>query len=93
MGAAVLVLFGLPGTTAARSAASLQPRWNIWLYGLFVVNFAVLGLPGHQAAVSHRHVRLASRHLVLLRLLLLMPWWSRIGEFKPVPARVTFEPH
>jgi ubiquinol-cytochrome c reductase cytochrome b subunit len=24
---------------------------------------------------------------------LLMPWWSRIGEFKPVPDRVTFQPH
>ena len=24
---------------------------------------------------------------------LLMPWWSRIGEPKPVPSRVTFKPH
>jgi ubiquinol-cytochrome c reductase cytochrome b subunit len=24
---------------------------------------------------------------------LLMPWWSRIGEFKPVPDRVTFAAH
>jgi ubiquinol-cytochrome c reductase cytochrome b subunit len=24
---------------------------------------------------------------------LLMPWWSRIGSFKPVPDRVTFQPH
>jgi ubiquinol-cytochrome c reductase cytochrome b subunit len=24
---------------------------------------------------------------------LLMPWWSRLGEFKPVPTRVTFKPH
>jgi ubiquinol-cytochrome c reductase cytochrome b subunit len=24
---------------------------------------------------------------------LLMPWWSRIGEFKPVPDRVTFKAH
>ncbi|MDP1534884.1 MAG: cytochrome bc complex cytochrome b subunit, partial [Rubrivivax sp.] len=24
---------------------------------------------------------------------LLMPWWSRIGQFKPVPDRVTFTPH
>ena len=21
---------------------------------------------------------------------LLMPWWSRLGEFKPVPDRITF---
>jgi ubiquinol-cytochrome c reductase cytochrome b subunit len=24
---------------------------------------------------------------------LLMPFWSRIGEFKPVPERVVFQPH
>ena len=23
----------------------------------------------------------------------LMPWWSRIGEFKAVPDRVTFQSH
>jgi len=24
---------------------------------------------------------------------LLMPWWSRLGETKPVPDRVIFTPH
>jgi len=24
---------------------------------------------------------------------LLMPWWSRLGTFKPVPDRVQFAPH
>jgi ubiquinol-cytochrome c reductase cytochrome b subunit len=24
---------------------------------------------------------------------LLMPWWSRLGETKPVPARVNFAAH
>ena len=24
---------------------------------------------------------------------LLMPWWSTMGKFKPVPDRVTFKPH
>jgi ubiquinol-cytochrome c reductase cytochrome b subunit len=23
----------------------------------------------------------------------LMPWWSRLGQTKPVPDRVTFAPH
>jgi len=23
----------------------------------------------------------------------LMPWWSRMGSFKPVPDRITFAPH
>ena len=24
---------------------------------------------------------------------LLMPWWSRVGTFKPVPDRVTYAAH
>ena len=24
---------------------------------------------------------------------LLMPWWSRLGQFKPVPERVVFAAH
>jgi ubiquinol-cytochrome c reductase cytochrome b subunit len=24
---------------------------------------------------------------------LLMPWWSRLGTFKPVPERVTYHAH
>jgi ubiquinol-cytochrome c reductase cytochrome b subunit len=24
---------------------------------------------------------------------LLMPWWSRMGDFKPVPDRVVFAAH
>jgi hypothetical protein len=23
----------------------------------------------------------------------LMPWWSRLGEFKPVPQRLTYKAH
>ena len=31
--------------------------------------------------------------LVYFGFFLLMPWWSRIGTFKPVPERVTFKSH
>ena len=31
--------------------------------------------------------------LFYLGFFLLMPWWSRWGDFKPVPSRVTFTPH
>jgi ubiquinol-cytochrome c reductase cytochrome b subunit len=30
---------------------------------------------------------------VYLAFFLLMPWWSRLGKFKPVPERVTFRGH
>jgi ubiquinol-cytochrome c reductase cytochrome b subunit len=31
--------------------------------------------------------------LLYLAFFLLMPWWSRMGDFKPAPARVTFAAH
>jgi len=31
--------------------------------------------------------------LVYFGFFLLMPWWSRIGTFKPVPERVNFSAH
>ena len=31
--------------------------------------------------------------LVYFGFFLLMPWWSRLGTFKPVPDRVTFKSH
>ena len=31
--------------------------------------------------------------LVYLGFFLLMPWWSRMGTFKPVPERVTYTAH
>ena len=31
--------------------------------------------------------------LGLFLFFLLMPWWSRLGEFKPVPKRITFAAH
>ena len=31
--------------------------------------------------------------LVYFGFFLLMPWWSRLGTFKPVPERVTFKSH
>jgi ubiquinol-cytochrome c reductase cytochrome b subunit len=31
--------------------------------------------------------------LLYFAFFLLMPWWSRMGEFKTPPERVTFHPH
>ena len=31
--------------------------------------------------------------LVYFGFFFLMPWWSRLGEFKPVPDRVTYAAH
>ena len=61
---------------------------------MFVVNFLVLGYLGIAAAVDRRHAASSQvGTLFYFGFFLLMPWWSRIGDFKPVPERVTFAAH
>jgi ubiquinol-cytochrome c reductase cytochrome b subunit len=63
------------------------------VYGVFVVVFLVLGYFGVQApSESARSVSMIGT-LLYFGFFLLMPWWSAMGEFKPVPDRVTFAAH
>ncbi len=94
MGAAVLILFFLPWLdySPVRSIR-YRPTWNKWLYGAFVVNFLVLGYLGI-LPVTPLYERISQfGTLFYFGFFLLMPWWSRIGECKPLPTRVTFKPH
>jgi ubiquinol-cytochrome c reductase cytochrome b subunit len=94
MGGAVIILFFLPWLdhSPVRSIR-YRPSWNKWLYGIFVVNFLVLGYLGvlPPSPIGERVSQVGT--LFYFGFFLLMPWWSRIGEFKPVPDRVTFKPH
>jgi ubiquinol-cytochrome c reductase cytochrome b subunit len=94
MGGAVIILFFLPWLdhSPVRSIR-YRPNWNKWLYGIFVVNFLVLGYLGvlPPSPIGERVSQVGT--LFYFGFFLLMPWWSRIGEFKPVPDRVTFKPH
>ena len=71
----------------------LPPDWHKYLYGVFVVNFVVLGYLGVQppSPLGERVSQIGT--LFYFGFFLLMPWWSRLGEFKPVPERVTFAAH
>ena len=62
------------------------------LYGIFVVNFFVLGYLGIKPPSDVGTLISQIGTLFYFGFFLLMPWWSRIGEFKPVPDRVTFQP-
>ncbi|MGZ8304957.1 MAG: cytochrome bc complex cytochrome b subunit, partial [Telluria sp.] len=94
MGAAVLVLFGLPWYDRSPvKSIRYRPRWNVWLYGIFVINFAVLGYLGIKPPSAIGTFISQAGTLFYFGFFLLMPWWSRIGEFRPVPARVTFQQH
>jgi ubiquinol-cytochrome c reductase cytochrome b subunit len=94
MGGAVIILFFLPwlDQSPVRSIR-YRPTWHKYLYGLFVVTFLVLGYLGIQppSVMGERISQIGT--LVYFGFFLLMPVWSRIGEFKPVPERVTYRPH
>ncbi|MDM0104869.1 cytochrome bc complex cytochrome b subunit [Variovorax sp. J22R24] len=94
MGGAVIILFFLPWLDHSPvKSIRYRPGWHKYLYGVFVVNFVVLAYLGVQppSPVGERVSQIGT--LFYFGFFLLMPWWSRLGEFKPVPERVTFAAH
>jgi ubiquinol-cytochrome c reductase cytochrome b subunit len=94
MGAAVMILFVLPWVDRSPvRSIRYRPNWNKWLYFVFVVNFFVLGYLGVLPPSAGGTLVSQVGTIFYFGFFLLMPWWSRIGEFKPVPDRVVFQPH
>jgi ubiquinol-cytochrome c reductase cytochrome b subunit len=94
MGGAVIILFFLPWLDNSEvKSIRYRPDWHKYLYAIFVVNFFVLGYLGIKApsAINERVSQIGT--LFYFGFFLLMPWWSRLGTFKPVPDRVTFTAH
>ena len=94
MGGAVIIMFFLPwlDNSPVRSIR-YRPSWHKYVYAVFVINFFVLGYLGVQApsAIGERVSQVGT--LFYFGFFLLMPWWSRLGDPKPVPDRVTFAAH
>jgi len=94
MGGAVVILFFLPWLDHSPvKSIRYRPGWHKWLYGIFIVNFLVLGYLGTQAPNEVFNIISQVGTLLYLGFFLLMPFWSRRGTFKPVPERVTFSAH
>ena len=94
MGGAVIILFFLPWLDYSPvKSIRYRPDWHKYLYGIFVINFVILAYLGVQppSAVGERVSQVGT--LFYFGFFILMPWWSRIGEPKPVPSRVTFAAH
>jgi ubiquinol-cytochrome c reductase cytochrome b subunit len=94
MGGAVIILFFLPWLdNSPVKSIRYRPGWHKWVYGVFVVNFIVLAYLGVQppSPIGERVSQVGT--LFYFGFFLLMPWWSRLGEFKPVPERITFAAH
>jgi ubiquinol-cytochrome c reductase cytochrome b subunit len=94
MGVAVMILFPLPWLDRSPvKSIRYRPSWNKVLYGIFIVNFVVLGYLGVKPPSDIGTLVSQAGTLFYFGFFLLMPWWSRIGEFKPVPDRVVFKAH
>lgn len=94
MGGAVIILFFLPWLDASPvKSIRYRPGWHKVVYAVFVINFLILGYLGVQppSPIGERVSQVGT--LFYFGFFLLMPWWSRLGEFKPVPERITFAAH
>jgi ubiquinol-cytochrome c reductase cytochrome b subunit len=94
MGGAVVIMFFLPWLDhSPAKSIRYRPNWHKWMYGAFVVWMFVLGYLGIKPVSDIGTLVSQVGTLFYFGFFVLMPWWSRIGEFKPVPDRVTFQPH
>jgi ubiquinol-cytochrome c reductase cytochrome b subunit len=94
MGGAVIILFFLPWLDHSPvKSIRYRPGWHRGVLGVFVLFFLVLGYLGSEppSVVGNYISQLGT--LVYFGFFLLMPWWSALGTFKPVPDRVTYKPH
>jgi ubiquinol-cytochrome c reductase cytochrome b subunit len=92
--AAVVILFFLPWLDKSPAKSiRYRPGWHKLVLGVFIVDFVVLAYLGTQppSPIGERVSQLGT--LFYFGFFLLMPWWSQLGEFKPVPERITFAAH
>jgi len=94
MGGAVIILFFLPWLDHSPvKSIRYRPTWHKYVYALFVVFFFVLGYLGIQPPSEVGTLIAQAGTLFYFGFFLLMPWWSQLGEPRPVPDRVTFAAH
>lgn len=94
MGGAVIVMFFLPWLDKSPVKSIRQrPNWQKWLYAIFVANFFVLGYLGVLPPFPVGTVVSQIGTVFYFGFFILMPIWTRMGDYKPVPERVSFKPH
>ena len=90
MGASTLIFFFLPWLDRSPvKSLRYRPMLHKYIYGVFVVCFFVLGYLGTLAPTDGRTLVSQICTVIYFGFFLGMPWWSRMGQFKPVPERVT----
>ena len=90
MGASTLIFFFLPWLDRSPvKSIRYRPALHLYFYIVFVLAFLILGYLGTQPPSPVGEVVSQVCTLIYFGFFLGMPWWSRWGRFKPVPARVT----
>jgi ubiquinol-cytochrome c reductase cytochrome b subunit len=94
MGAAVLAFVFLPWLDRSKVKSI---RYRGWLFrsflGAFAVSFVALGYLGLMPATPGYTLAARFFAVVYFAFFLLMPWYTRIDQTRPVPERVTYHPH
>jgi ubiquinol-cytochrome c reductase cytochrome b subunit len=94
MGGSVVIFFFLPWLdNSPVKSIRYRPQGQKYIYGVFVVTFVILGYLGIQppSPIGEKVSQLGT--LIYFGFFLAMPWWSKMGQFKPVPSRVNFVAH
>ncbi len=93
-GSSVMIIAGLPWFDQSPvKSIRYRPDWHKYVYILFGLSFVTLGYLGTQPPSPTGGIVSQVCTLFYFSFFLLMPWWSTMGTFKPVPSRVTFHPH
>jgi ubiquinol-cytochrome c reductase cytochrome b subunit len=94
MGVSVLILAALPWLDHSPvKSIRYRPTWHKYVYWVFGIAFLILGYLGVLPPTEGRTLVAQICTFIYFGFFLLMPWWSAMGRFKPVPDRVTFHPH
>ncbi len=94
MGASTTILFLVPWLDRSPvKSMRYRPTWHRLVLGLFVVSFVTLGYLGMLPPTPVRTGVSQLCTALYFGFFALMPWWSRMGQFKPVPDRVRFVAH
>ena len=94
MGLSVVILAGMPWLDQSPvKSMRYRPSWHKYIYMLFGVAFVALGYLGVEPPTALGNAISQIGAFVYFGFFFLMPWWSGMGQFKPVPDRVTYHPH
>ncbi|QDZ30241.1 cytochrome bc complex cytochrome b subunit [Noviherbaspirillum sp. UKPF54] len=94
MGVSVMILGGLPWLDHSPvKSIRYRPSWHKYVYLVFGIAFVILGYLGVLPPTEGRTLVSQVCTFIYFGFFLLMPWWSKMGSFKPVPDRVNFHPH